>query len=358
MRNRISLAAGAMLVATLSLAGVAGVGAAAQPSPTTPDTGSTSQGSAAISDSTRLAGMRILIVNDDSVQGTSASGRDGLGLYALRKSMCDAGADVITVGPWAVQSGMGGRMTLSGQATVQEVTPPAGYADDCGAAPSAGRVFGVCAAVAPCAATSPSASPSDAARVAITRFLPDNYWSDGPDLVLSGINFGQNDSLSVIHSGTVNAATVAHHLGVPAIAFSEELAIPCLRGDLAVCPEFTGAADFGVDLVEGLVEKDLVTPDLFLNVNYPHLAEGEQVGDPVLNILGECGALNFGFTGAVGAGGGTYGIGIVEACEEPRRNADTTALHHDQISIVPLDGDSTAAAPAGPVSAVVRGLGR
>lgn len=304
-----------------------------------------------------LSGLKVLIVNDDSIQATSPSGRDGLGLFALRKSMCAAGADVLVVGPWSVQSGQGGRITLSGATTVQQVAAPSGYGDDCADAPSGGKVFGVCSVAGTCAADSPSGSPSDAARVALTRFLPDNYWAAGPDLVLSGINFGQNDALSVIHSGTVNAATVASHLGYPAIAFSEELTIACLRGTLADCPVFTGTADFGVALVEELRESDLITPDLFLNVNYPHLADGETVREPVYNVLGECSGLNFGFNGSVGASGGTYTAGIVPSCTESRRNADTTALEDNHISVVPLDGDGTAARPDGRLRALVDALG-
>lgn len=350
MRKRPLVLAGLLLLAAPTAAAAAG--AAESPGR------AAAAVSAAEAPAGALEGLRILVVNDDSVQGSHPSGRDGLGLYALRSAMCAAGADVVTVGPWAVQSGQGGRISLNGSATVQQVTPPAPYAGDCGEAPSGGAVFGVCSVAAPCTSTSASASPSDAARLALTRFLPDNYWAEGPDLVLSGINYGQNDSVTVIHSGTVNAATVAHQLGVPAIAFSEELNLTCARGDLTVCPEFTGAADFGVDLVASLREDGLLTPDLFLNVNYPHLGEGEAVGEPVLNVLGDCGALNFGFTGAVGATGGTYGIGVVPPCEEAVRNADTTALEHDEISVVSLTGDGSDPTPDGRVTAVVRGLGR
>jgi hypothetical protein len=80
------------------------------------------------------------------------------------------------------------------------------------------------------------------------------------------------------------------------------------------------------------------------------------VGDPVLNVLGECSALNFGFTGEVSGGGGTYAAGFVPPCEEPRRNADTVALQRNDISIVPLDGDWTARRVSGRLKAVVRHL--
>lgn len=346
MRNRrFTLAAGAAAMLAGLAAALSGGGAQAAP-----------VAAPAAEPVPPLAGLRVLVVNDDSVQGTQASGRDGLGSYALRKAMCAAGADVVTVGPWAVQSGMGGRITLSGAVTAQPVTPPAGYGSDCQDAPSGGRVYGVCAVAGGCAADSPSASPSDAARLALTRLLPDNFWADGPDVVLSGINFGQNDTRTVIHSGTVNAATVAHQLGRPAIAFSEELVVDCLRGTVSACPEFTGAAAYAADLVADLDRAGMLEPELFLNVNYPHLGDGEQLGRPVLNVLGTCSPLNFAFTGTVGVDGGTYTATLFgNPCEEHVRNADSTALEHNDISVVRLSSNATDTTANRQVESIVRG---
>jgi 5'-nucleotidase len=288
-----------------------------------------------------VEGLRILIVNDDSVQGTAASGRDGEGLYELRKAMCAGGADVLVVGPWAVQSGMGGRVSLSGPLTVQQQTPPAVYQGDCVDAATGGLVFGVCAAVAPCASTSASGSPSDAARLALERFVPENYWPDGPDIVLSGINFGQNEALGVFHSGTTSAAVTAHENGWPAIALSEELAPSCITAGTD-CPVFTGAAAFAVQLLSEVRRAGIISPDLLLNVNYPHLAPGEEIQEPQLNVLGYGATLAFDFFGDVPAIGGTYTVGLGPPREETRRNADTTAITENHVSIVPLSGDWTA----------------
>lgn len=46
-----------------------------------------------------LAGLRILISNDDSMQAARENGKDGIGLYDMRKSLCAAGADVVVVAP-------------------------------------------------------------------------------------------------------------------------------------------------------------------------------------------------------------------------------------------------------------------
>ncbi|WP_374119560.1 hypothetical protein [Streptomyces sp. RKAG290] len=54
-----------------------------------------------------LAGLRVLLSNDDSMQAARTSHSDGLGLYEIRKALCGAGADVVVMAPWQVQSGKG-----------------------------------------------------------------------------------------------------------------------------------------------------------------------------------------------------------------------------------------------------------
>jgi 5'-nucleotidase len=59
-------------------------------------------------------------------------------------------------------------------------------------------------------------TPSDCVHVALTGGL-----SFKPDLVVSGINHGQNMGDDTLYSGTVAAATEGFLFGVPAIAFSQ-----------------------------------------------------------------------------------------------------------------------------------------
>ncbi|MFT3854054.1 MAG: 5'/3'-nucleotidase SurE [Ilumatobacteraceae bacterium] len=300
-----------------------------------------------------VTGLKVLIVNDDSIQGKSANGSDGKGLYELRKAMCAAGADVIVVGPWTVQSGMGGRITLSGNFVVQPVTPPAAYTNDCSNAPSGGNVFGLCtvpssSTATTCDTTSASGSPSDAVNIALSRFIPDNYWPQGPDIVLSGINYGQNEAVGVFHSGTTSAAVTANQLHAPSIAFSaklgdtqEQLYACALSTDLTQCPAFEATAKFAVDLVGKLRAARMIDSNLLLNVNYPFLSAGEQVGKPVINVLGYGSTLGGTFGGSVTTAGGAYTFAFNMGVPETRRNADTTALMNNDISIVPLSGDWT-----------------
>ena len=335
---------GAVLAATVA-ATISGSSAtpapAAQPAASTPP----------------LAGLKVLITNDDSAQGRDAGfGTDGKGLYTLRHALCAAGADVLVVAPWSQQSGAGARMTPPGFApvsmTVQPVTPPAAYAGDCVDGSTGGAVFGVCLSASPCAQGTPSASPADAVNVALSRFAA-TYWTGGPDLVLSGTNFGQNIGATLNHSGTVGAVVTAHEFGVPAIAFSTEV-----PRDLAQIPTmpFAQTADFAVRLVTALRERRLLDDDLVLNVNHPFIGPGETLGGPVLTDVGRSSDLGLTFLDDVPRTGGTYRLVAGTPAQETRRNADTTALAANRIPITVLDGDWGRTTGRGRLTALVASL--
>jgi 5'-nucleotidase len=289
-----------------------------------------------------LAGLKVLLTNDDSARGLDASfGTDGKGLYELRKALCAAGADVLVVAPWSQQSGAGARMTTPGFApvplTVQAVNPPAAYASDCSAAPSAGKVFGVCTTAGPCSSSVPSASPADAVNIALSRFAA-NYWPSGPDVVLSGTNFGQNVGSTLPHSGTVGAVVTAHEYGVPAIAFSAEV-----PRDLAQIPfvPFAQTAQYAVTLLEQLISRRALDGDLLLNVNHPFVGAGETLAGVARTVAGTSNDIGLTFAGSVPASGGTYTLSAGSATAETRKNADTTALAGNLISVTALDADWT-----------------
>ena len=287
-----------------------------------------------------LAGLKVLVTNDDSARGLDAGfGTDGKGLYELRKSLCAAGADVLVVAPWSQQSGAGARMTTPGFSpvplTVQAVTPPAAYAGDCASSSTGGAVFGVCLTAGPCSSSTASASPADAVNIALSRFAK-TYWPTGPDVVLSGVNFGQNVGTTLNHSGTVGAVVTAREYGVPALAFSAEV-----PRELAQIPNvpFAQTAAFATDLVGKLVKGNALKPGLVLNVNYPFVAAGETLGKPVSTVAGYSNDIGLTFSGDVPRTGGTYQLSPGTPRAETRKNADTTALARNDIPITRLDGD-------------------
>ena len=298
----------------------------------------------------------MLLTNDDSARGLDSNfGTDGKGLYELRKALCAAGADVLTVAPYSQQSGAGARMTTPGFSpvplTVQAVSVPASYAGDCSSAPSAGAVFGVCQSAGPCSSSTPSASPADAVNVALSRFAQ-NYWNAAPDVVLSGINFGQNVGTTLNHSGTVGAAVTAHEYGVPAIALSAE--VPRELAQIPLVP-FANTAAFAVRLLKELVAGRALKDDLVLNVNHPFVTGGGAAGAPVATVAGTSSDLGLTFNGDVPATGGTYQLVVGAPETETRSRADTTALAADKISVSRLDGDWTVEQPGPELSVVLCG---
>lgn len=99
-------------------------------------------------------------------------------------------------------------------------------------------------------------TPTDCVHVALTGLL-----DRPPDLVVSGINNGQNMGDDTIYSGTVAAAMEGYLFGLPSIAFSHVDKGHAYLED---------AARVAADLVERYVEHRLAGPFL-LNVNIPNL---------------------------------------------------------------------------------------
>lgn len=98
-------------------------------------------------------------------------------------------------------------------------------------------------------------TPSDCVHVALTGGL-----SFKPDLIVSGINQGQNMGDDTLYSGTVAAATEGFLFGVPAIAFSQvEKGWAHLDAAARIAREF--------------VERDfsMLQKPYLLNVNIPNL---------------------------------------------------------------------------------------
>ncbi|HEY0514110.1 MAG TPA: 5'/3'-nucleotidase SurE [Thermoanaerobaculia bacterium] len=162
---------------------------------------------------------RILITNDDGIFS------QGIRLLA---SSLSALAEVVVVAPDREQSATGHSLTLSRPLRMQKVEEN-WYAVD--------------------------GTPTDCVNLGVLSLLKDNP----PDLVCSGINFGLNLGDDVTYSGTVSATFEGTLLGIPSVAFSQEVG----EGF-----SFEAAADFARRLVEVLLGEELPR-DLLLNVNVP-----------------------------------------------------------------------------------------
>jgi 5'-nucleotidase len=169
------------------------------------------------------SGFTILLANDD--------GFDAPGLHALIVSLRQI-ARIVVAAPAVEQSGKGHGLTLRDPIFVTERKQADGaiwFAID--------------------------APPASCVRLAVESLLPRR-----PDLVISGINRGDNLGITVYHAGTLGAAREAAIVGLPAIAVS-------IRGDEG--KDYTAAAEFIRQLVSKLKQKEMIKPGLFLNVNVP-----------------------------------------------------------------------------------------
>ena len=166
--------------------------------------------------------MRLLLSNDDGYRAP--------GLAALAEALAGLG-EITVVAPEGNRSGASNSLTLDRPLRVSTVGE---------------HRFAV------------DGTPADCVYLALTTLL-----EAPPDLVISGINAGENLGDDVLYSGTVAAAMEGCLLGMPALAFS--LASPEPR-------DYARAASIARALVEKVMREGMAK-DWLLNVNLPGGAE-------------------------------------------------------------------------------------
>src|SRR4051812_35397230 len=132
--------------------------------------------------------LRILVTNDD---GYAAPGIDAV-VEALRTL---SNVQVTVVAPLTNQSGSGDKFSTT-PLTASHATTHHGYP-----------------------AIAVNGFPADSVLLAVKELL-----KEPPDIVVSGINQGQNIGELIDISGTVGAARTAARLGIPSIAVSQGIA--------------------------------------------------------------------------------------------------------------------------------------
>lgn len=295
-----------------------------------------------------LAGLRVLLSNDDSMQAAKPSHSDGLGLYEIRKALCAAGADVVVMAPWQVQSGKGTAVNNGGTLTLaRRDRMPAGYENNCAGAPSGSPVYGICLSETPCAPDSPSATPADTVKFALrTGLAAKAGWTNGPDLVVTGINSGPNVSAQVNDSGTVGAALAAIDQGVPAVAFSSSGDASQTRFPVA---NYRAHARFAADFLAGMRNRGLFADRFAVKVDYPDVSSGQRVKAPVFTGIGHGQVVWHAYQPKSRSGADSYDITLGmcadrpgDRCTETVRNADSTALlKRGHIAVAPVTADRT-----------------
>ncbi len=173
--------------------------------------------------------MRILITNDDGIEAP--------GLDVLEKVATDLTEDVWVVAPETDNSVASHSLTLAEPLRMRELGK---------------RRYAV------------KGTPTDCVIMGVRYLLRD----EPPDLVLSGVNRGQNLADDITYSGTVAGAIQGTLLGVKSMAMS--LALEAEGSAEAGAPNWETPMRHGAELVRKLL--DTGWPEgIVLNINYPGL---------------------------------------------------------------------------------------
>jgi 5'-nucleotidase len=235
--------------------------------------------------------MKILISNDDGYLAP--------GIIALANALTPI-AEIVVVAPDSNRSGSSNSLTLDRPLSVQRAEN--------------GFYF-------------VNGTPSDCVHIALTGLL--NF---RPDLIVSGINQGQNMGDDTLYSGTVAAATEGFLFGIPAIAFSQ-----LHKG----WDELEAAAMVAREIVERRFD-NLPQPYL-LNVNIPNLPY-DQLKPIVATRLGKRHESEAVIKDKDPHGRDIYWIGPPGAARDAGEGTDFHATANGHVSITPLQIDLTHAA--------------
>jgi len=168
--------------------------------------------------------MRILITNDDGIHAP------GLGvLEKIARALSD---DVWVVAAEREQSGVSHSLSLNDPLRLREI---------------GSRRFAV------------KGTPTDCVIMGARYIVKDG----GPDLVLSGVNRGQNAAEDVTYSGTIAGAMEGTILGIPSIALSQAYGAETRQN-----PHWETAIHYGPDLIRRMLAEG-IPRDVLVNVNFP-----------------------------------------------------------------------------------------
>lgn len=234
--------------------------------------------------------MRILLVNDDGINAP--------GIRMLQKALEEAGHQTIMVAPDSERSAASHSITLR---------------KDIHAVQIAENEWAI------------SGTPVDCVVIALQKIITEPI-----DLVVSGINAGQNMGEDVLYSGTVSAAVEASLFGLKAIALS----INAYRDQI-----FETGTRWFVRMLEMGIDK-LAKPYEVINVNFPNIPFDDVKGFR-LTRTGHRKYYNFISIVAEEEGRFSYRIGGDAPKWDFEEGTDSEAINDGYISITPLGFELT-----------------
>jgi 5'-nucleotidase len=241
--------------------------------------------------------VRVLVTNDDGVHAP--------GITALAKAIAAAGYETLVVAPKEDSSGSGAAIgpVHVGQSLEYDTLSVAGLEDV--------PVYGIDGPPALC--------------VLLSRI---GGFGTPPDVVVSGINPGNNTGRSILHSGTVGAAMTAASFGVSGLAVS----IGSASEDE---PLWDTACAFGVAALEWLVGAPSKT---ILNVNVPNIPMADVAGVRLAR-LAPFGTVR---TAIVQSGEGRLDVELRATEDQLDPDTDTALVLAGYVAVTPLVGPRAA----------------
>jgi 5'-nucleotidase len=241
-------------------------------------------------------GLRILVTNDDGIHAP--------GLKALEKIARKLSSDVWVVAPEEEQSGSAHSLSLANPLRVRKLSA---------------KKYAV------------RGTPSDCVLMAVRHIMMEMP----PDLVLSGVNRGQNIADDVTYSGTIAAAMEGTQLGIPSIALSQAFGF---SGHANV--KWATAEHFAPEIIKKLVAAGW-PEEVLINVNFPDVVPGSVTGIEVtrqgkrdqslVRVEERIDARNNPY----------YWLGFERILSNPPQGTDLRAIYEGRISITPLHMDLT-----------------
>jgi 5'/3'-nucleotidase len=243
--------------------------------------------------------MRILVTNDDGI--------DAPGLHALRQIAESLSDDVWVVAPETNQSGAGHSLSLREPLRMRKL-------DD--------RSYAV------------RGTPTDSVIMGVRHLMFD----DRPDLILSGVNNGQNMAEDVTYSGTIAAAFEGTHIGIRSIALSQAYGFEGNRKT-----RWETAIQHAPAVIKDLLSEDW-PPGILMNVNFPDRQPDAVKGVRVTRQGKRDQDLLRIDERQDTWGTPYYWLGFSRKLSNPADDTDLWAVYNGYISVTPLSLDLTATA--------------
>lgn len=240
--------------------------------------------------------MRILITNDDGIEAP--------GLAALKDIALSLSDEVWTVAPENNHSGAGHSLSLRDPLRMRQIDE---------------RTFAV------------SGTPTDCVIMAARRIMYDQR----PDLILSGVNQGQNVAEDVTYSGTIAAAFEGTLVGIRSIALSQSVGFREGRA-----PEWETSRRHAPKIIKTLLAQEWL-PKTFKSINFPDRAPDDIEGIKITK-QGRRDQSTLAIDERLDSWGQPYyWLGFGRKLSNPPEDVDLWAIYNGYISVTPLSIDLT-----------------